>query len=242
MSNANHTKTQLTNKTQCNQSNTSSYHLLTTEKEINIDDIMAPREALQRVFLLLEPYAAPYKGLTNRSVNNGQGKNRMLWLLTNGKASYYRYQDDLKVMNTSASFILGFPELFEPLGRYYFRATKGSLISCIPVEKAQEIFTENNAWQDISKILAYFLHLMVYRDEHLVSKNSYSIIRTKLVEYMQKKTTWDLMNTGIVSYIIESTHLSRSQVYNVIGALSEGGYIEVNNGRLTKINSLPKKF
>lgn len=43
-------------------------------------------------------------------------------------------------------------------------------------------------------------------------------------------------------YIREKTHLSRSGVMRILADLKTGGFIEMEEGRLIKINKLPAKY
>lgn len=208
-----------------------------------IDAITFPERALRKIHDALLPFSTPYELTTNRARIKSQKSTNTLWLVSNGSVSIYRSYDDLKVSVTAGPIVSGLGELFEPLGRYYFRASRSSKVSYLPSEYAKSIITEQQLWQDVAEVLAYTVHIMVYRDEHLVSKNSYSMVRAKLLEYMKKREISDLSRTGIVAYIQETTHLSRSLIYNIISQLTEGGYIKTSNGKLVEITKqLPKSF
>lgn len=47
---------------------------------------------------------------------------------------------------------------------------------------------------------------------------------------------------NVSDYILEKTRLSRSRVIKILGDLRIGGYIEINQGILIKINKLPEKY
>lgn len=208
-----------------------------------IEAITFPGEALRKIHDALLPFSTPYESTSNRSRIKSQKSTNILWLVSNGSISIHRAYDDLKVSVTSGPIVAGLGDLFEPIGRYYFRASRNSRVSYLPGEYAKSIITEKQLWQDVAEVLAFTVHMMIYRDEHLVSKTSYSIIRAKLIEYMKKREVSDLSRTGIVAYIQETTHLSRSLIYNIISQLAEGGYIKTSNGKLIEIaKPLPKNF
>lgn len=214
-----------------------------THSNILLEAINPPVNALRKLHDALLPFSTPQGILSNRNKTNSCHLKNSLWLISNGSVSLYRGYDDLKISGTTGPMVIGLGELFEPIGRYYFRASRGSKVSSISINQAKAIFTEQQLWQDVADVLSYAIHIMIYRDEHLVSKSSYSIIRAKLLEYMQKKESIDLSRTGIVAYIQETTHLSRSLIYNIISQLTEGGYIKTSNGKLVEIiKPLPKNY
>lgn len=235
-----HTKTATT---EGNLSPATSPDLFPQQSYMTIDAITFPEGALRKIHDALLPYSTPYELTSNRARIKSQKPTNTLWLVSNGSVSIHRSYDDLKVSVTVGPIVAGLGDLFEPLGRYYFRASRSSKVSYMSGEQAKSIIIEQKLWRDVAEVLAFTVHMMVYRDEHLVSKTSYSIIRAKLLEYMKKREVSDLSRTGIVAYIQETTHLSRSMIYNIISQLAEGGYIKIRNGKLVEITKqLPKSF
>ncbi len=221
-----------------------SEHLvsLAAKQAIRLEAITSPHAAQQKLHDALMPFSTPYGSTSNRTKVNMVQSQSMLWLISNGSVSFYRVYDDLKIAVAAGPIVMGLAELFEPLGRYYFKTARGAKIASISIERAKEVFSEHGLWQEVAEVLAFTVHMMGYRDEHLVSKNSYSIIRAKLFEYMNKKDVADFSGTGIVAYIQETTHLSRSLIYKIISYLIDGNYIKVRNGKLMEIVKLPKNF
>lgn len=217
--------------------------LLPRQSYMALDAITLPGGALRKIHDALLPFSTPYESTSNRAMIKSPKPTNTLWLVSNGSVSIHRSYDDLEVSVTAGPIVAGLGDLFSPLGRYYFRASRSSKVSYMPSEYAKSIITEQHLWQEVAEVLAFTVHMMVYRDEHLVSKTSYSIIRAKLLEYMKKREVSDLSRTGIVAYIQETTHLSRSMIYNIISQLAEGGYIKTSNGKLVEITKpLPKNF
>jgi len=82
---------------------------------------------------------------------------------------------------------------------------------------------------------------MEIRDKQLVGNNSYSQIRSTLLDMAQ----WDetlRMRVGVMNYIQRRTRISRSVVAEVLAALRQGNYINMVRGKLVSINRLPAEY
>jgi DNA-binding IclR family transcriptional regulator len=67
------------------------------------------------------------------------------------------------------------------------------------------------------------------------------MIRQQLVKLMEEDEAYRLGVTA-ERYIREKTQLSRSGVMRILADLKTGGFIEIDEGRLIKINKLPAKY
>jgi CRP-like cAMP-binding protein len=70
---------------------------------------------------------------------------------------------------------------------------------------------------------------------------SYELICQQLVQLMNEDESY---RRGITAerYIRDKTQLSRSGVMRILADLKAGGYVEMEEGRLIKINKLPAKY
>lgn len=211
---------------------------------LGLDDVKRPYEAIIRLHDALLPFATPYKQKPNRTLPAYQHTQGIIWLVTTGNLTFYRAHDDLKIITSKGPILTGLAEIFQPLGRTYYRISRGATVSWISSDEAKKIFDEKALWREVAEVLTYITQMMVYRDEHLVTKHSYTMIRAKIMEYSQKKEANILQNerTGIVAYIQNTTYLSRSLIYHVLSDLCEGGYIKISNGKLLEVNKLPENY
>ena len=207
-----------------------------------LDDINRPVEAIQRIHDALAPLSLPYEVKGNRRVSSVINERNVIWLITTGTVTFYRSYDDLKIITSAGPIMTGMAELFQPIGRHYFHMSRGSKVSYVYLDEAHKILDEKSLWKDVAELLTYIHHMMIYRDEHLVSKNSYTIIRAKLIEYMNKKDVEYHDRAGVAAYIQNTTHLSRSLIYHILSSLTQGGYIKIQNGKLTEVVKLPEEF
>lgn len=67
------------------------------------------------------------------------------------------------------------------------------------------------------------------------------MIRQQLIKLMEEEEGYRYSVTA-ERYIREKTRLSRSGVMRILAALKTGGFIEMEEGKLIKINKLPAKY
>jgi len=70
---------------------------------------------------------------------------------------------------------------------------------------------------------------------------AYELIRKHLLELMDEDESFRERITA-ERYIRDKTQLSRSGVMRILADLKAGGYVEMEEGRLIKINKLPTKY
>jgi len=206
------------------------------------NEIQRPTETIHRIHDALLPYATPCNIPPGRLLSERPGEEALIWLVTAGSLSIFRVYDDLNIGVSEAPLVTGLQEIFAPFGRHYFRVSRGATLSSMPVSLARAVLAEHQLWEDVAQVFAYYMRVMTYRDEHLVSRSSYTAIRAKLMEYMDRRELLVRNRTGIVAYIQSTTLLSRSLIYHVLSVLARGGYIRMARGKLEEIIHLPENF
>lgn len=166
----------------------------------------------------------------------------MLWLVTSGNATIYRSYDELKIGVAEGPLILGLQRIISPFDRHMMRVSRNAVVFSLPAALARNIIDKEGLWKEAAEVLAYYLRMMVYRDEHLVSQASYTAIRVKLLEYLANKEVHIQNRMNVAAYIQSSTTLSKSLIYQVIGELEEGGYISITKGKLDSVSFLPERI
>lgn len=207
-----------------------------------LNEIQRPTGIIHRIHNALLPYATPCHIPPGRILSERPGEEALIWLVTSGSLSIFRVYDDLNICVSEAPLVTGLQEMFGPFGRHYFRVSRGAALSSMPVTQARAVLTEQQLWEDVAQVFAYYMRLMTYRDEHLVNRSSYTAIRAKLLEYMARRELLVRNRTGIVAYIQSTTLLSRSLIYHVLSVLIRGGYIRIARGKLEEIIHLPENF
>jgi hypothetical protein len=86
-----------------------------------LDDVKRPYEAITRLHDALLPFATPYEQKASRNLPAYQHQQGIVWLVTTGNLTFYRAHDDLKIMTSKGPILTGLAEIFQPLGRTYYR-------------------------------------------------------------------------------------------------------------------------
>ncbi|MGU7801489.1 helix-turn-helix domain-containing protein, partial [Escherichia coli] len=118
----------------------------------------------------------------------------------------------------------GVAEMLQPSRSHGLRAEVDTEILRIDSDKAMQLFSEHNMWEEVTRLLAYHTSYLVYRDDLVLQQRTYSVIRNHLMEMLllPEETR---SRVSMLEYIQDRTHLSRSSILNVLSALKKGGYI-----------------
>lgn len=224
------------------QSGIDSHNRSSGDRGLVSEELLRPTATIRRLHDVLIKHATHCDVPSQRRLADETDDRDILWLVTSGHASLYRSGDDLKVGMGKGPLIVGLQRIFTPYNRHYVRVSRDAEVAYLSAKLAHQVIDEMQLWNDVAEVLAYFLRLMTYRDEHLVSRTSYTTIRTKLLEYMASREVHIQNRTGIVAYIQTTTLLSKSLIYNTLNELCKGGYIQMSKAKLDKINYLPERF
>lgn len=104
-----------------------------------------------------------------------------------------------------------------------------------------KIADECDLWHDVARCLAYRLMVMSARDCELVGVDSYLKVRTLLIEIWAYPQTYR-ENIIVLNFIQRRTGISRSRTMKILSELKKGGYIHIDNGRLTALGKLPVAY
>jgi hypothetical protein len=203
------------------------------------EDTHKPESAIKSVMDCLLPYAIPGHMPPGRQLPDTLNGESTLWLIISGGLSLYRMSDGLHMGVSVAPQIIGLQNLFTHLRRYHIRVSKDATFYAIPMSRVRTCFDNAHLWKEVAEVMAYFVRLMAYRDEHLVHGEHYQIVRAKILEYAISRAIHVQERMGLARYIQSSTFLSRSYIYRVLFKLINTGCIDVYRGKLVKVNHLP---
>lgn len=197
-----------------------------------------PEKAIAALFRLLIPAATSEMTAVRGCVSNTSH----LCLIHKGDFDIIRLSDGLRLGAGQGPAIIGLMGLFRQKHSHCLQPLSAVSYSMVPLERAWSLIEEGNAWCSVSEILAYYLRRSVFRDEKMVVPTTYQKVCYRLQEYLKFREHYLRNNIGIVNYILSSTHLSRSQIYNIVTELARGGYIEIVQGKLMAIHHLPERY
>lgn len=205
-------------------------------------DIARPIEIIEQLFNTLKPYAQQKKLPVGKLYPRKANEEGVIWLIESGVVEAYRSHDDLKFWVAAGPLVIGINDIFKSTDHFYFKVYSIEYAFCLPISLAINIIEEKNLWKSIATILAFYVRIMYYRDSHLVTKKAYTTIRTKLIEFIDNNKTSYTSRSDAVNYLVETTVLSRSMIYQVISDLELGGYISSHNDRLVLLKNIPTKY
>lgn len=163
-------------------------------------------------------------------------------VLQSGTLAIHRQQDDLLMEIVTAPYIFGINAGMMGCGTEYELVTHSSCTGFyLPAATARTMIQQACLWRDAFCWLSWHHRIMEIRDKQLVGNNSYSQIRSTLLDMAQ----WDealRMRVGVMNYIQRRTRISRSVVAEVLAALRQGNYINMDRGKLVSINRLPAEY
>ena len=162
-------------------------------------------------------------------------------VVLSGEIELRRRSDDLSTFIVSRQYVLGISMLFHSCDHLYAIARTNVVVRSIKKDDFLRLVEEHNFWPHLTKILSWHINIMGKRDDVLVARSAYSVVREFLIEI------YDLMinhhrDINIYDYIQEYTNLARSTIIKILSDLKKGQYIVVEKGRLLNLTSLPEKY
>ncbi|MDU6924389.1 helix-turn-helix domain-containing protein [Franconibacter helveticus] len=163
------------------------------------------------------------------------------YVILKGSVSVHRLHDDLTIDFLEAPSLIGLANLLSGPLDIYLRPTGAARVATLTQAQAYEIIRANNLWELIAHHIAHQLNWLYSHSTHLTAPTAYEIIRFQLLKLMTE-TQPVRDDVTVERYIRDKTNLSRSGIMRVLSELRKGGYIEMENGRLTGIKHLPEKY
>ncbi|MCS2169864.1 helix-turn-helix domain-containing protein [Scandinavium sp. TWS1a] len=159
-----------------------------------------------------------------------------------GTCKIARTKEDILVAICPSPMILGLAGLLDTR-RESYQLTALTHCEAYQLEASQcrQLLDQHQLWREAFHWVSWIARAQEARDVQLIGKNSYSQIRATL----QVMSGWDdslRTRIGVMNYIQQRTHISRSVIAEVLAALRAGNYIEMNKGKLVSIHRLPLEY
>lgn len=162
-------------------------------------------------------------------------------VIVSGHIECRRTSDDLCMFTVRRQCVFGLSAIFNDDSHIYGLACSKVVVRTIRTEEFIQLISEKNLWPQLSKVLAWYICLLNKRDDILVARNAYSIVREFLIEIYGLVLQQNL-EVNVYDYIQEYTNLARSTIIKILSELKKGQYIVVEKGRLLSISALPEKY
>lgn len=169
---------------------------------------------------------------------NGQG---MCYLILEGTVAIYRRSDDMMLSTARSPALFGLANLTDIYFNDYIKTVSPCLIGTLTTERVNEIIKEKALWGLLSKQLMFVYSRLYNNVMPQGAPTAYEMIRQQLIKLMEEDESYRSSVTA-ERYIREKTQLSRSGVMRILADLKTGGFIEIEEGRLIRINKLPARY
>lgn len=169
---------------------------------------------------------------------NGRG---ICYLILEGTVAIYRRSDNLMLSTAKSPAVFGVANLNDLFFDDYLKTVSPCTIGTLSTEQLNTIIQEKALWGLLSNHLMFMYSRLYNTIMTKGAPTAYEMIRQQLFLLMNEDDTYRL---GITAerYIRDKTQLSRSGVMRILADLKTGGFIEIEEGRLIRINKLPARY
>ncbi|MBB1201751.1 Crp/Fnr family transcriptional regulator [Enterobacteriaceae bacterium 89] len=189
----------------------------------------------------LLPYSVSRLYSVNERLQPQENNLPVCYLIEEGSVGLYRRNDDKLLHTTKGEMIVGLGSAEDPFMSMYCKALTPCKIGVLTTARAHEIIGEKQLWELLSKHVTYVSNRFYEYILQMTVPTAYELMRIQLFELMNESEEFR-QNTTAEKYIRDKTHLSRSGVMRILAELRTGGYVEMEEGKLVKINKLPAKY
>jgi len=200
-----------------------------------------PQDPILKLIKTLAPHAQLVSADKYPALDFLRTNTKLCYLLEEGHVFINRREDGMTLNTESAPFVFGFT-----LNRYLhprlcIRPSPDAVLRRLPLDNALQIIEQESLWEPLTKLLIFISARMYRHCTRLSQAGMYETVRSILIELMnESKKIRQAEST--YNYIQNRCLLSRSGIMSILATLRAGGHIELKNGKLVKINSLPENL
>lgn len=162
-------------------------------------------------------------------------------VIVSGEVEFRRASDELCMFTLQGQCIFGLSAIFYNSSHMYGLVRSNTVVRAIKKDDFARLMTEKNLWPELTKVLSWYICLLSKRDDVLVARSAYSVVREFLLEINELIVNHQ-RDINVYDYIQEYTNLARSTIIKILSDLKKGQYIAVEKGRLINMTSLPEKY
>lgn len=164
-------------------------------------------------------------------------------VIVSGEVEIRRISDGLSMFVLRNQGCLGLSAAYNPATHpnTYGLARSPMVIRTLTKADFERLMSEKGLWPEVMQILAWHINLLSKRDDILVARSAYSVVREFLLE-INDLIIQHKREVNVYDYIQEYTNLARSTIIKILSDLKKGHYIVVEKGKLITINSLPERY
>lgn len=197
-----------------------------------------PQEELDAIIAATEGYEEKTLRKWQRlSTENSE----VIQIIVSGEVEFRRESDELCMFTLQNKCLFGLSSIYYSTTPVYGLVRTNTVIRTLKKADFIRLMSEKNLWESLSKVLSWYVCLLSKRDDVLVARNAYSIVREFLLE-INELMVHHQRDINVYDYIQEYTSLARSTIIKILADLKKGNYIRVDKGRLLYLSALPEKY
>lgn len=162
-------------------------------------------------------------------------------IMVSGEIEIRRTSDELSMFTMNKPCFLGVSTVYNRASHMYGLARNTTVIRTIKRDEFERLIGEKNLWMEFSQILVWYINVLSKRDDVLVARSAYSVVREFLLE-INELIVHQNRDINVYDYIQEYTSLARSTIIKILSDLKKGHYIVVEKGKLINISNLPERY
>ncbi|ECG8588588.1 cytoplasmic protein [Salmonella enterica subsp. salamae] len=206
-----------------------------------------PYAAIDALFSALLPFGQPFTLAIGDKLYLQTNSENYIVLLESGIVSLCRRDNLLHIYSAFAPSLVGVVDSYGATyhvparPEHFLIAETACTGRLVRLPDFLKIADECDLWHDVARFLAYRLMVMSARDRELVGVDSYLKVRALLIEIWAYPQSYR-ENIIVLNFIQQRTGISRSRTMKILSELKKGGYITIDNGRLTALGKLPVAY
>lgn len=215
---------------------------------MNLHDIDKPTDRIENLlslFPVTQPFLLESGSILNLKKKKNDSMQGKIYFLLDGAmiGSIGEGEKKHNLGIATSPYILGLGQLGQTGVICEFESISPCLLDSVDIDVFKKIIDENNMWNEIVQIMLPSLATLAVRASTSGLQSAYEIIRSYLI-YMEKETSYAIKERyTVVKYMQTFSRLSRSMILKILAQLKIGGFIDMENGKLIRINKkLPEKF
>lgn len=147
-------------------------------------------------------------------------------VIVSGEVEFRRESDELCMFTVTGQCLFGLSSMYYNATHMYGLVRTNTVVRSIKKEVFAQLMAEKNLWPDLTKVLSWYICVMSKRDDVLVARSAYSVVREFLYE-INDLTVHQQRDINVYDYIQEYTNLARSTIIKILSDLKKGQYIVV---------------
>ncbi|MDR9968128.1 helix-turn-helix domain-containing protein [Enterobacter hormaechei subsp. xiangfangensis] len=141
-------------------------------------------------------------------------------VIVSGEVEFRRESDELCMFTVTGQCLFGLSSMYYNATHMYGLVRTNTVVRSIKKEVFAQLMTEKNLWPDLTKVLSWYICVMSKRDDVLVARSAYSVVREFLYE-INDLTVHQQRDINVYDYIQEYTNLARSTIIKILSDLKK---------------------